>query len=89
MTYSRYLTEYDKENELQLAREEAYMIAYAEGVAEIYAKLFAESPQEFSECVASILLRKNIPISLISQHSGLADKAIIELAKSLGVAVVF
>ncbi len=68
MTYSRYLTEYDEEKELQLAQEET-------------------RAEEKSRFVAE-MLRDGEPLARIAKYSRLAEEVILNIAKSLGVAVI-
>ena len=70
-----YLTEYDEEKERALAQEESRAEGRTEGRA------------EERERVASDMLKRNMPLSLIKDLSLLSEEVIMKLAQSLGITV--
>ena len=71
-----FLTEYNQEKVLEQERREALQVGRQEGI------------NEEKERVATDMLKRNLPLSLIHDISKLSEETILKLAKTLGVTVM-
>ena len=83
-----YLTEYDEEKERKLAREEAREEGLKEGRKEGLKEGRLEGQHEEKERVATDMLKKNFPLTIIEEISRLSEDAIRTIAANLGIAVI-
>ena len=72
-----FLTEYNQEKVLEQERREALQVGRQEGI------------NEEKERVATDMLKRNLPLSLIHDISKLSEETILKLAKTLGVTVMW
>ena len=91
-----YLTEYDEEKERKLAQKEAREEGREEGLEEGreegrkkgLKEGRLEGQHEEKERVATDMLKKNFPLTIIEEISRLSEDAIRTIAANLGIAVI-
>ena len=82
-----FLTEWDEDVARKVWRAEAHEEGFEEGLAKGLAKGLNEGINDTNKRVASDMLKKHLPLSLIEEISKLSREAILTLAQSLGVTV--
>lgn len=83
-----FLSEYDAEKEMEYLREEIREEAREEGREEGRKEGRNEGINNANERVASDMLKNGEPLEKIKLYSQLAETAIFNLAKTLGISVM-
>ena len=83
-----FLTEYDEEKILKQERAEGWQEGRAKGLEEGRAEGLEEGIHGTRLCIATDMLKENVPLSLILKISKLSEDVIRGIAKNLGLTVL-